>query len=158
MNLTMNKRLILIAIVSLLMLSIVALAASAKRGPARILGKYDQVKTGKGKYYQFTQGDIWTEKRFTPLSGVKQPRVSSLWKARSTSTIVPVRNVITRHVRFGGQRYSTEQESVRQHRYARRTLGGNQVKEPVTRKGRFYRSSGETDAAFTDLVTGKKVK
>lgn len=154
----MNKRLILIAIVSLMVLSLVAAAVSAKREPARILGKYDQAKTGKGKYYQFVQGDIWTEKRFTPISGVKPARVSSLWKARSTSTIVPVRNVIARHVRFGGQKYAHESETVRQHRYARRTLGGNQAKEPMTRKGRFYRSSGETDAAFTDLVTGKKVK
>ena len=151
----MNKRLIIVVIVSLLMLAVVASMVSAKREPARILGKYDQAKTGKGKYYQFTQGDLWTEKRFTPISGVKPARVSSLWKARSTSTIVPVRNVIARHVRFGGQKYAVS-EAARQHRYARRTLGGNQPKEPGVRKGRFYRSSGETEAAFTDLVTGKK--
>ncbi len=148
------------------MLLLMAGLAIAAREPSRVIGSYqkDSSVLTKGKYYQVTQGNYRSEKNVVPIDGkTRVEGSSSTWHEKQTGS-PPIKQPFRMRARAQrGLHYGTsvtqkQEDRPRQNMYARRTLGGNQVKDPVRRVGRFYKSTGTNDPVFTDLVTGKTMR
>ena len=158
----MHKRMI-IGLTLALMLFLMAGMVSALSA-SRVVGKYSEngKLLGKGKYYAVKQGEHRSEQIAvslidTPVAGQESTR----WHARQTSTPIASKRQLKSSARpHKGFRYglTVPEEKERIKPYSRRTLGSSQVNDPAVRRGRFYRSSGNLEPTFTDLLTGKKMR
>lgn len=163
----MKQKLLMVAVVAAFLVLVAGMVVAQtdlpkKAGAKRILSEYNKLvsKEGKGRYYLVKPGKNFYEKQFAPIDGEKKLPFDSRWRARTTGTLSVKRVLMNKHARTAGRYLNTpkEEQKVKQHRYAQRTLGTSKVQLPTKPQGRFYTAPVERYGKFTDKLTSKKMK